>query len=143
MPGGSTSTTSKTKAKAKEMRLDKVIELVAIILVVVFLTCISIWHAFGDERSVNWRYFYHLANHLFMLSLCLMVWIYTDHSILRAIMPYMVASYILFKIAYNTLIYLGVNIGGDGIWEIVWSHVCIIIPLVGAIAIWRLLKRIG
>ena len=125
------------------MKLDRIVELVCIISVVIFLTLISVWHAYGDSTSKAWCYLYHISNQLFMLSLSLMVWMFTDYSILRAIMIRLVAPYFLFKIIYNTLIHFNVNIGSDRLWEVIWSHVCILIMLVGAISVWKLLKRIG
>ena len=125
------------------MRFDRIVELACIALVVIFLTCISVWHAYGDSTSKVWCYFYHISNQLFMLSLSLMVWMFTDYIVLRAIMISLVAPYFLFKIIYNSLIYFNVNIGSDRLWEVVWSHVCILIPLVGAISVWKQLKRIG
>jgi len=113
------------------------IELFILVMPILFLSIISVWHAFGVNGVQPWKAIYFLSNHLFIIYLATIIYFTVGIPELQKIMKYLVIPYFYFKIVYQLLIWFKVNIGSEKLWEHIWSIILIIVLLIGSILLWK------
>lgn len=122
---------------------DKLLEWLIVIFPVFYIISISIWHAFGVNGVQPWSILYFLSNHLFIIYLAILLYYICGIPSLRRIMVYMVIPYTCIKIVYQVLLWILPILKGHTFFTYMWSIICVITFLIGAIVTWTQLRKIG
>jgi hypothetical protein len=117
------------------------IENLILILPVIFLAIISVWHAFGKIGVQPWSAIYFLSNHLFVIYLASIIYFTVGIIELQKIMKFLVIPYFVLKIIYQILIWVGVYMGSEKLWEHIWSLILVFIIFFAAILLWKSSKE--
>lgn len=118
------------------------VELMFQLIPITFMIAISIYHAFGTEKSDFWNLYWMIVHHVGMISFAWLIGIYFPIISVRNIMYYLVIPYFTLKIFYNLGRYSGMIKGGE-ILSYIWGIICIILIIVCSILLWNKLRKTG